>query len=319
MAIMRKTHDRGISIKQYSAFNYDGKFRESISREEAAAILDYRVEKVPLSFVSNGETRDAGMFGLMRTDIGELVCDHSVGDEFSIPMNGKEVFDWVYDNIATPLGDMTIEDVVTMRNGGSSFFTFKVGDSFKVAGDRSEHMNSILFADMLGVSRLKLGLVATRIWCRNSLRKALRECEFAVSHTTNANIVVCNALESVRLELENARDMKEQMNLLASKECDTETFKKMLDTIYPITGKERSRADAVNKVKRELVTNQFETDDSFTAKTLWTATNAFTYFSNNPVKLNARTDAVGNAFDNINGTKADFNTSVLNTALSLAA
>lgn len=315
--IMRMAHDRGISIKYGSAFNYDGQHRDSISREEASEILNYRVEKAPLYFGEDKKTI-RGMFGLVRTDVNEIVASHSVGTEFTVSAQPLDAFNWIYDNIVSNVGDMEIEDVVTMRNGGAAFFTFKVGGSFRVKGDSSEQFHSVLFSDNLGVSSLCLGTVFTRIVCMNTLARARKECAFKIAHTKNSGFLVQGALESIRAEIEAAKAVRSEIDFLASKDCTSAMYQSLLERTFPLGADLKSRGSLIAKGKRELAARQFEGDDSFGTKSMWTALNSITYFSSNPAKMNSRTDAAGVGFDNINGVRGDFNRRVFNDALAIA-
>jgi len=319
--LMQMAHDKGISRKTDSIFNTDGQVHEHISREEANSVFDFEVEKVP-NFIKVGDEYKMvdDMFSLVRTDTNDVVCNHSVGNEFTIAMTPRKVLDFLYDSIINEIGDMELEDIGTLRNGGISFVNFKYGDSYAIDGDQSEHKQFILFSDPLGVSRLTVGEHSVRIVCQNTLQRAMKQCEFKIAHTTNSYLLVQSALEGIRDRILEGRKTRELAKQLASKSVSTEQFENFLEKIYPIKGlsvtdDKVSRAVALRTTARDLVTKQFEGDDSFTNKNGWSMYNAASYFIDNPVKMSSRTDKASVIWDGWTGNRATKKSEMFDAAL----
>lgn len=319
--IMQMMHDKGISRKQNSIFNSDGAVHEHITREEANSVFDFEVEKVP-NYIKVGDDFKMvdDMFSLVRTDTNDVICNHSVGNEFTIAMTPRNVLDFLYDHIINEIGDMELEDVATLRNGGISFVNFKYGDSYKVTGDESEHEQFLLFSDPLGIGRLTVGEHNVRIVCNNTLCRAMKQCEFKISHTTNSYLLVKSALEGIRDQILEGRKMRELANMLASRSVSNEQFENFLEKIYPIkdistTTEKISRALAMRTNARELIKKQFEEDKSFTDKNGWAMYNAASYFIDNPQKMSSRTDKASVVWDGLVGNRADKKSDMFNAAL----
>ena len=122
----------------HSRLNFDGKERTKLDWDEARSALEFDVVKTPMfRKLSSGETKPVeGLFCLTKSTDESIIPSRGISATFE-PVHHYEVFDWVRKEIVPKVPDIELETCGTVYGGSTSVMTFKVGDFFEVAGDKS--------------------------------------------------------------------------------------------------------------------------------------------------------------------------------------
>ena len=313
-----KNRDNGISTLQYSCFNADGQEHEVITAEQARGVLDFHIEKVPVSRpVGNGFQTVPGQYCLVRKDSdkdpGVVIGLGGVGDQFEVAAQPTQVLDFFLEHIIPEVPELKIETVASVFDGATTFVNFHYGDGYEYKNDASPQYTNILFMNPLTRGRLCLLSHTVRVVCQNTLRWARQTgTGFTINHTRNGEFYVKAALEAIGIQLKQAKALKELSIKLDSMLITQKNIAKILDTIYPVK-KTKKGEDSTRMVNiRNDVLAQFETDQSFKAKTAWAFLNAMTYKQEHH-KMTANRDPMRIGTDNLFGGRAEAKAQMLAT------
>lgn len=317
---MSKNRDNSISVFQHSYFNRDGKVHETITPEQARGILDFQIEKVPVSRpVPGGFEKVPGQYCLIRKDDDQdpgvpigLGC---VGDQFEVAAQPTQVLDFFLEHIIPEVPQLSIETVASVFDGATTFVNFHYGDGYGFKNDTSPQYTNILFMNPLTRGRLCLLSHTVRVICQNTLRMARQTgTGFTISHTTNGNFYVKAALDAIEIQLKQAAALKELSIKLDNTHITSKNIAHILDEIYPIK-KTKKGEDSTRMVNiRNDVLAQFETDKTFKAKTAWAFLNAMTFKQEHP-KMTTNRDPLRIGTDNLFGARAEAKAQMLNAVM----
>ena len=151
----------------HNPFNFDGVERTELAPELGRSALEFDVVKTPLCrTLANGETQEIdGLFCLTKSTDESLIPSRGVSKTFE-PVHHYEVFDWVKKEIVPKVPDIELETCGTVYGGSTSVMTFKVGDFFKVAGDKSPSETRLFITNPTnGSGSLVMGFTTVRLWC----------------------------------------------------------------------------------------------------------------------------------------------------------
>ena len=305
-----KNRDNGISTLQYSFFNSDRKEHEVITPEEARGVLDFHIEKVPVSRpVGNKFETVPGQFCLVRKDDdkdpGVVIGLGGVGDQFEVAAQPTQVLDFFVDNIMPQVPQLKIETVASVYDGATTFVNFHYGDGYGFKNDSSPQFTNILFMNPLTRGRLCLLSHTVRVICQNTLRMARQTgTGFTINHTRNGSFYVKAALEAIEVQLKQAAALKELSIKLDSMLITSKNIAHILDTIYPVKKTKKGEESTRMLNIRNDVLAQFETDKTFKAKTAWAFLNAMTYKQEHP-KMTPGRDPMRIGTDNLFGGRAE--------------
>ena len=265
--------DKGLSLTPYCQF-HQGEPITEITPEQARAILDYDIVK-EASCRPNGEVIE-GQFHLVRPD-HDVVIGDAVGSDFTADNNAK-VFDYIMKDIVPAVPGMKIITVATCYSGATAFVDFQIGDTYKLPNDNSPQTKNLLFANAITKTSVSIGSHAQRILCCNTLRIAMKQTQFKVSHTKSMmNTIYCD-LDSIKKELEQNEFILEAETFLANKMVTDKEVKSILDLVYPLDGKEKKALTHATNL-REATLARFENNEreGFTNHTYWSLYNAIGY------------------------------------------
>ena len=310
--VAKMNYDKGVSVLDNSQFNYTGASIGVITDEMAREVMDFSIEKTPC------RTEDGiiipRMNYLRRSDGGIVDSLCSVGDEFEVTCQPLETLEFA-SGIVHAFDGLRFETVATMYNGGTSFIVLSFGDGYSVRGDQSKHYQNIVMVNPCTRGRLHFVTSTVRVVCQNTLQGAMTEGQgYRIRHTKNGRIMVENALEKIRGHIEAGNLLRQKCEFLANKDIDGAAVTRILDAVYPLPvpkDGEGTRSLTYAQNRRDEVVRQFETDDSFTAKTYWSLLSAMTYLQEHPTNKQERVDNVQVAFENIVGTRSNRKTEFL--------
>jgi hypothetical protein len=317
---MNTNRDNSISIFQYSCFNKDRKAHESITPEQARGILDFQIEKVPVSRqVGNRWEKVPGQYCLVRKDNtddeGIQVGLGCVGEQFEVAAQPTQVLDFFLEHIMPEVPELKIETVASVFDGATTFVNFHYGDGYEFKNDSSPQYTNILFMNPLTRGRLCLLSHTIRVICQNTLRYARQTgTGFTINHTRNGEFYVKAALEAIGIQLKKAASLKELSIKLDSMLITSKNIGKILDEIYPVKKTKKGEESTRMLNIRNDVLAQFETDSSFKAKTAWAFLNAMTYKQEHP-KMTANRDPMRIGTDNLFGGRAEMKAQMLNAVV----
>ena len=317
---MTKNRDNSISVFQHSCFNKDGKQHDTITAEQARSILDFQIEKVPVSRkVGKGWETVPGQYCLVRkdndADPGVAIGLGCVGDQFEVAAQPTQVLDFFLEHIIPEVPELSIETVASVFDGATTFVNFHYGDGYEFKNDSSPQFTNILFMNPLTRGRLCLLSHTVRVVCQNTLRWARQTgTGFTISHTSNSNFYVKAALEAISIQLKQAAALKELSIKLDDMHITSKNIAKILDVIYPVK-KTKKGEDSTRMINiRNDVLAQFETDKTFKAKTAWAFLNAMTYKQEHP-KMTANREPMRIGTDNLFGGRAEAKAQMLNAVV----
>ena len=294
----------------HNPFNFDGEERTELSVEMARSAVDFEIEKKPC-YDGDGRLIN-GLFHLTKSDDNSIVPSAGVGLKFK-PIQHRDVFDKVMEEIVPQFPDMTLETAGTLYGGGIGLFTFRVGDLFHVKGDKSPNeMRLFISNPCTGSGSLVMGFTTVRLFCQNQIAAARRGAAkdgYRIQHSKNGEMYMGDAVKEIGIQVAAAKEIKLRSERLASLGVGKAALDKCLDLIYPFGKLEEGSAGYTRMLKlREEVVNQFEsgaTAQTMDGKTGWTLFNSFTYPVFNPERLNEKTDLANIQYDSMMWSKAE--------------
>lgn len=308
--------DNGISTIPYSFFNADNMKHDVITPEQAHGILNFHIEKVPVSRpVAGGFERVPDQYCLVRKDNdkddGVVVGLGCVGDQFDVAAQPSDVLDFFLENIMPEVPELKMETVASVHNGATTFVNFHYGDGYEFANDSSPQFTNILFINPLTRGRLSLLSHTVRVICQNTLRRARQTgTGFTINHSSRAEFYVKAALDAIGIQLKQASELKEVCIKLDKMLITEKNIKTILDKVYPVK-KTKKGEDSTRMINiRNDVMEQFESDKSFKAKTAWAFLNAMTYKQEHP-KMTERRNPMAIGADNLFGGRAEMKAKML--------
>ena len=290
------------------AFTYGGGFREHIDPEEARTCFTFNIEKHPCCTEDGREIPN--QFHLRRDDNDDIIPTRSIGKEFT-PVQHLQVFDYIVNDIMPQVPEMELETVGTLNNGGTGVIMAKFGEGFSVQGDKSGQENRLFFFNPNGSSSLTMGFTNVRLFCQNQMAAAVRTANqsgFRVWHTTNAELKVDHAVESIYEAVGACKHLQVEENRLAEVEVGQRELHALLNKFFPLAHLEegtRGYTKAVNQ--RNEVIRQFtegETAQSIEGDTGWKLFNSFTYPIFNPVTIGKGSDMESIIYSGMVGSRA---------------
>lgn len=309
-------------------FNFDGVERTVLTPEEAMTAFDYEIITKPC-FDENG--RKIPNLLHLACDDGEIIPCRGVCEGFT-PINHKEVFQYIVNDIMPKVPEMTLETVGTIRGRSVGIIDAKWGDTFAIKGDESpQELRLHIFNPTNGTGAMVMGFTNVRIFCENRIATANREARkdgLHISHTKNSHLELIGAVEQIRQAAVAAIEMKNRCERLAEIGVNSEMVRKALDAVYPIKNlPEESFAYARMKNLREEVLKQFdegETHQTMSNKTSgWALFNSFTYPIFNPeekrLAKSKTKDAAEIAYKGMNGSVAEKVTKIFDKVFKVVA
>ena len=298
----------------HSRLNFDGKERTKLGWDEARSALEFDVVKTPLfRTLASGETQPVdGLYCLTKSTDESLIPSRGISATFE-PVHHYEVFDWVKKEIVPKVPNIELETCGTVYGCSTSVMTFKVGDFFKVAGDKSPSETRLFITNPTdGSGSLVMGVTTVRLFCENQIRAAKREARrdgFVIRHSKGCRGVIGVAVNDIAAQLQAVEEMRLRCERLAEIGVSVADFENCLDSVYPIYGLEEGSVGWTRMKKlRDAAVAEFEsghTAQTMEGKTGWSAFNSFTYPIFNPEKVGAKIDLADVQYRGMNGTKAD--------------
>lgn len=310
-----------VSGKIGNAFNTDGIVRDHIDIDEARSAFDFEIKKFQ-SCTEDGRPLPK-QWHLRRSDDDAIIPTRGLGDEFQ-PVQHLQVFDYIMNDIMPQVPEMKLETVGTLHGGGTGVIMAKFGDDFKIAGDKSPHTSRLFFFNPNGKSSLIMGFTNVRLWCQNQLQAAVdtatssakRGGGFRIYHTTNADIRVDNAIDSIYEQVGAVRHLQRREEKLAEIEAKEENLIHLLNKFFPLNRfEEGSRGYTRMMNQREAVLTQWadgDTAKSFEGNSFAKLLNCFTFPIYNPVKIANGTDFAQITYSGTVGSRADRVSRILN-------
>jgi hypothetical protein len=139
---------------------------------------------------------------------------------------------------------------------------------------------------------------------------------FKIPHTINSKMYVDAALVAIRNEIIKANELKQISIALDNISINTQNIKDILDGVYPITKNKKGEDCTRTTNTRNAVMEQFEKDNTFTAKTGWSFLNAMTYGVQHP-NMTGKRDAGKIEIENIYGNRADQKSKMLKVVMDV--
>lgn len=305
-------------------FNTDGKERNTLSVEEARSAIDFKIIKEQ-SYDRSGRPIPKH-FHLERDTDHEIIPSVGLGDKF-VPVQHIDVFDYIVKEVMPKVPDMSLEMCGTIHGLGTGVIAARLGEVFKIKGDKSPSEMRLLFSNPnSGTGRLTLGFTTVRIVCQNTLMAATRQANadgWRIKHTPGAVINCENALKELASCAQAAIEMKQRSERLAGIGVDSATVKKVLDSLYPLGVDEQSPAYLHMKTMRDEVLRQFEEGETALTfdndKTAWRLLNAATYPIFNGRKISVKTDRTEIAYKGmVQSRVSEKTTKIFNTVERIA-
>lgn len=281
-------------------FNTDGVKRDKIDFEFGRSAIDFEIYKKQ-SWHYDERTGEIEKiphhFHLVRDTDDAIVDAPSVGEQFT-PVQHRDIFDYIMKEVAPQVPDMELEMVGTLHGLSTGVISFRVGDMFKVNGDKSPSSMRLLYANPCnGSGRLVMGFTTVRIVCQNTLKAAINQANtngWRIKHTAGAELVAKDAVDAIKCEAQAANEIRAMSNVLAGIEVNGRTLKKALDRVYSTYNLEKGSPQYNHMIHfRQQVERQFdggETSQTMEGKTAWTLFNSFTYPIFNEPKITRKTD-----------------------------
>ena len=296
------------------AFNTDGVDRDEIDIDLARSAFDFEIKKHQ-SCTEDGRPLPKN-WHLRRSDTDDIIPTRGLGDEFQ-PVQHMQVFDYICNDIMPEVPEMKLETVGTMHGGGTGIIMAKFGDDFKISGDKSPHQSRLFFFNPNGKSSLILGFTNVRLWCQNQLQAAISTATdsaknghgFRIYHTTNADVRVDNAIESIYAQVGAVKALQRRQERLAQIEAKEEHLMHILNKFFPINRFEEGTRGYTRMLnQREEVMKQWidgETSQSFDGNSFSKLFNCFTYPVYNPSRVGDKTDIAQITYSGTVGSRAD--------------
>lgn len=295
-----------------SAFvkNTDGVKREVLDTEEVRKAFDFSITKFK-SFTEDGREIPKH-WHLRRDDTNDIVPSRGLGDEYK-PIQHAKIYDYVVTEIMPKIPDFKLESVGTMHGGGTGIICATLGEEFSIRGDKSPHQIRLFICNPNnGKGSCICSTSTVRFFCQNQIPAAIRQAKkrggFSISHTTNADIRIENAVETIYSELVAARDLRLREERLAKIPVSTRDLNNVINKLIPLYGvEEGSRAWTRRMNEREAIVEQFEsaqTAQTFTEDSAFKLLNAATYTIYNPESLGKDTDLAQIRFSGTVGSRA---------------
>lgn len=306
-----------------SLFNTDGVERSTISIEEGRSAIDFEIHKKQSYHydpVAGEIEAIPHHFHLVRDTDGTMLDAPSVGDQF-VPVNHRDIYDFITKEIMTEFPDTKIEIVGTIHGLSTGVISLDFGGLFSIRGDESPSKMRMLYANPCnGTGRLVMGFHTVRIACQNTLVAAIRQASssgWRIKHTKGAEIHSKEAVAQVCQAAKAAVEMKRRSEILASIGVDSDTMKRALEAIYPSKGLEEGSPMA-RRIEnlREQVLHQFEggaTAQTFKEKNAWMLFNSFSYPVFNEPKITRKTDKAQVAYLGMVGNRGEEVLGMFNT------
>ena len=291
--------------------NTDGVTRTEIDPLEARTAFDFEIVKEQ-SYTMDGRPIPKH-YHLERSDDREIVPSRGVGDEYK-PIQHLAVYDYLINEVMPQCPDMKLESVGTLHGGGTGIVSIKMGDNFGVTGDKSPYETRLYFINQNnGKGAAILGTSTVRLWCQNQVPAAMRSAGksgFRIYHSTNAEVKMDFALETIAEQIRLASDIRDRQERLAHIKVSDRELNNLVNKFFPLGAfEEGSRGWTRMLNQREAVINQFtdgETAQSFEGeKTAAVLFNSFTYPVYNPSKIGKETDLAQIRYSATLGSRAD--------------
>jgi phage/plasmid-like protein (TIGR03299 family) len=320
----------------------------AVSFEEAEAVFNYNVEKVPTILAGTAHLEEPrfdkdgkelpmlggilipGSHSLIRKD-GEdekiTIVYPAVGDRY-YPIQNYELLTWVEAGILLPY-DVSIESVGTLLNGQKAFVNIILNEH-TVPGDDSKTITRMMYSNSFGQESYQACVHTTRIVCNNTLRislaqgatnKTLRKFR----HTKNASMKIEEHLVELADVIASTRDHRSQMDVLATMKVTSKQVDDFMDMIFPLDKDangdvKEGRGTTRRTNQRDAILNIFENCDNLQggiARTRYSLLQACTDWADHDSSVRNGDDKMGRFWDGIWGTKDKFKQSALDSIMAL--
>lgn len=251
------------------------------------AELDWKVEKIPLTYECNGRKYDSDRyFALVRTTDGKLL--DTVSENWK-PVQNDEAF--AFFERFTKAGDMTMEVAGSLMGGRRVFALAKVKESFRLARAPEDVTESyLLFTNphQYGYG-VDIRFTPVRVVCMNTLTLALgqRDSEHRVSFSHARGYSQDMALQVLGLATGKLRVYQEQADFLAGRRYTEESLKRYFQEVFrPLTPPRERKAEKPKPPRnydRALLTVENQPGREYAPGTWWNAFNAVTYLTDHQI------------------------------------
>lgn len=229
------------------------------------ASLDWMVEKTPLTYVFNGETKTApGVFGIVRRDTGTMLGDVGCQYEPIQNVSGFEFLDSVLNNFGA-----RYESAGAVFGGKKLWMLVRLpGQSFRpAAGDEVEAY--VIFTNAHdGTAAARCYPTSQRVVCANTLRVANAGRDdkvISIRHSKNVKAAVADAQLALGLAVEGFDRMAQDAEVLVHTPAVADRyFSDVMDAVLDVTAAQaKLGADAlaavleVDEANRKLAERRF--------------------------------------------------------------
>jgi phage/plasmid-like protein (TIGR03299 family) len=263
----------------------------AVPYEQAEAVADYEVVKMPLQTVTGIQLEDS--FCLYRPDI-EKVIYNFVGAQYHVAQNA-EIIKFVEVGILQKYSNIAIESVITLNNG-QGFALNLIVDKRVVKGDVSPTATRISIFNFHGGKALSVSIHTVRVVCMNTMRFAMTQAKSkgtfdSIRHTVNAGEKIENAVVDLGHIYGEIEANFEKLDAMADTKINEVKFDMFLTNVFG-SGKITTKKDGEIKPniiedKKNEVKELYESKSDLKAldNNVYRAFNAVTDWADHEMKL----------------------------------
>lgn len=246
----------------------------------AKAGLDWKVEKMPLSFTnSGGKLQTVNKHALVRSNDSKVL--DVIGDDWN-PIQNSEAFEFFSEYVLA--GDMEMNTAGSLKGGKNVFALAKVKESFSVNGD--DQVDSyLLFSNPHEYGKaVDIRFTPVRVVCNNTLTFSLQSASknfVKVGHRSKFDADMVK--QQMGLASEKFAKYKEMAQFLSARRFTADTLIQYYNEVFPYTHKQ---AEAPTKVEDLSKNARAAMDVLYTQPgaqygegTWWQALNSVTYLT----------------------------------------
>ena len=249
--------------------------------------LDWRVDKVPLTYRHDDAEHETGHYALVRRSDGKFL--DTVKSRHWTPVQNAEAFEFFDDFVRA--GSMTMEVAGSLSDGKRVFALAKVGEGFGLSaapGDRTESYLLFTNPHLYGQS-VDIRLTPVRVVCHNTLALALgqRDSEYRVSFAHWRRFDPAAARELLGVASGQLKAYHERADFLANKRYTGPAlvgyFRQVFRPLVPPRNPPDAGPGLTANAKLALSVVETQPGHRFAPGTWWNAFNAVTYLTDHSI------------------------------------
>lgn len=296
--------------------------------------LDWDVSKIQLLGALKGKPQPVESWGIFRKTDGAFLG--AVGPSYT-PIQNRTAFDFV-DTLLEAQDGAHYESAGALGKGERIWTLARVPYDIKIKGTDDKSLVYLLFTtahDGSQAATCKLSTV--RVVCMNTLNAALSGVGAAmkIRHTKDAAVKMLQAQKAMTGVMQDAKQLEEKLNLLASRRLTKETMLTVLDRLFPkpviLAGDDAAAGKVAAATRRDnvvlAVLKLFEKNDDNRIPeirgTAYNLLNAVTEYTDHErqtrILTEGQTPEQARAVNSMFGTGADFKSDALDTILTHTA